>query len=223
MLDLSRLPATLDSALPAVAWGELNPVPWVRICTAMEPDDRMCNINACVMVFVDDHALTVGGQTFWIKPPKRQYVGQFALSHNILASLHTPEQLALHLAQHLEHTIRSLSLFLYAYDPRIGQEWGKDVPGMDKCPLFDPPGLRFPSYEVGMDIPCPICGKNMTQWEPAMWAGGTIHWVHQECWLRIAGAPEAFVPSNEPHAPMVVPSLRSFGHPPATRNLLRSH
>ena len=203
----------LDKAAFPILWGDLEPVPWIQLRLFNE-SDLYGSVVAQLVAAVTPYDQKVCGERFHVSPPQQYFSCAFSIDRHHLTHTSTVEGVVDLLRQHLLHTGHQMAPFLYAHDPRIGKVWGRDVPCLQKSPLFDPPGMRTPYYEPDRTSLCPLCQKPMTFSNPAMWAGGAIHWVHEDCWMQGARnrvVEESFSRIWE-HAPLDISSLRSPGY-----------
>ena len=190
-------------------WGEVEPVEWVQLRLFTEHDPQAWVVGQLVATTLPHHRFIEGREVTIGKA--HHCVSSWRLHNRDIHRLSGFAETAKYLGQAMVSAGRDLAPFLYAYDPRIGRLWGMDDVGIGRSPLFDPPKMEYPLYHRGVacTLRCPLCGKGFSEFKPAMWAGGSILWTHQECWLRFAGGRSVDLPRSGHHAPLDFPGFGS--------------
>lgn len=188
MLELDDIEGVSDAAL-ALTWGDLSPVPWVRLSSHVRHSPADAYTYVTLVADVGEHdilvpfsrgkrvrrAATLVEETFFLDDTSIRKSGD-------AASLVTPK---------VRETARVMSYRLREHDPRIGEVVGDGATRnlLRRCLLFDPPRMRPPEWKgnAGLDaVPCPFCQDGFGSGYPAMWGGGNLLWVHPSCWLAAA-------------------------------------
>jgi hypothetical protein len=107
------------------------------------------------------------------------------------------------LFQQIEVILYEAAPAFYECDPRLGFTLKSEKDQLPESKFFDPrTGLPFPrgfqqffakyvdmayrqcpeSIPEWQQINCTLCNKEFHPFDPPMWAGGNVLWVHRECW-----------------------------------------
>lgn len=187
----TRTAAVVTRGIPLL-WGDLKPVPWVRISHTVSQDAATEALFVQVDVNVDEEPVSCPlfrGMT--VQRDGCQASARFPVP-DPSTTLSFPRLIE----QALLVAARDMSSCLREHDPRIGTVLGFDQEGgpslrtpLPRSPLFDPPRLRPPAWRrtgAGLDaVSCPFCHRGFEPGYPAMWAGGNLLWSHPACWLSV--------------------------------------
>lgn len=186
------LESAFTNAAHSAAWGELAPVPWVKVQGKTERDDHLGVSWLVLGVQVAEHHITNDyfplakhDRVPVFRRPGGQCMVRSPYSDNHSRQDPSP---ATTVNMLLMTMVQDLSFLLREHDPRTGSVVDEGGPLVPRSPLFDPPRMRPPQWErgAGLDsVPCPFCHRPFGRGMPAMWSGGTLLWTHPACWADV--------------------------------------
>lgn len=166
-------------------WGDLNPDEYgsVHFHVSINPDIGMARRQIVMGVQFDQEVRVIGGYRHVLE-------GKKAVGADYLEDLELMGRRPRFVyIEKLKGILKEIGPTLYEWDPRLGHFLKDFNDHLPRCPLFDPPLIPNPEWEVRdwtmnvpNETPCPICGEKFTAHNKPMWGGGNVCWVHAECW-----------------------------------------
>jgi len=184
---------------------DLRQHPWLQISLFSLSNPSAQALDLSLRIRMSPHTHRVGTAEVHLSPV--EWGTQTSLSWRVLHLARTVQEPAALVREHIKGMLQKVSPRVYEHDPRIGffPTTGQEQP-IPHCMLFDPrslfpppdPSIMQDSFPIepwnkGAPPPlwaygrCRFCGEPFNPYNHPMWGGGNLLWVHQPCWLGVAG------------------------------------